>query len=438
MNLAKILSVILLVSLVACDVNDTNRIEENRKVYVTKMVNKTITVATKKDSDIVVGKIVDRQSDIGSPVVVCSEKMNTCARTNSKGNYYITPAISFPGTAILGARSYSDVDTMNTPENFVPVIQNDTTYDTASVLDTNVISVNGVDSIIVTDSTIITQNISIVDTAAVEDTLSIISNGTILREVPIDSWGFILPTNYVVQRDISAEDATNDSLIRSIEAVYFITGDSVAKVIPLGRSNKFFSGFLYTFYDDSSFRKDIKIYNLFIRAKDSLGRIICITPIETFSERFGDFDKKVLSVKTGLPEAKIVPKMIPAAKNNKNMKDAIREYLAEADTTINWVGIEMIPVNGRIQHPEGGDIIIFDGWDLLTLIEQYSSVSVDIFSKTDSIMTVVMYYDAPPGEYITPNEWVTKKYDIADAGKIVFPVDKFYDTEYRNIRFYLK
>lgn len=427
-------------SFVGCDDRVSSPTAPNQKVVVSKNVSKTITVVSKKDSDIVVGRIVDKQSDLGSPVVVCSKEMNVCSRTNSKGNYVLTPQpISFPGTAVLAARSFAD-DTLTTPENFVPTIQNDTTFDTTSVLDTNVVSGNGVDSIIVTDSVVITRNIVVVESSPVDDTLSVVSNGTILREVPITSWGFILPTNYIVQRDISAKDSTFDGAIETVEAVYFITGDSVAKVITLGRSGKFFSGFLYTFYDDSSYIKDTKIYNMFLRARDSNDNIICATPIKTFSEKFGDFETEVFSKKVGIPESKIVPRIIPAAENNKSLTESINEYLSFRDTTINWVDINnsSVKYDTLIREFGGVEYTMYHFNRNVNVKDTYDSVSVEIFSDKDSV--VFMYQDNPTKTYVanlTKNVWSFVKIALIQNSNINIYF-KSSTAQYRNIRLYLK
>ncbi len=422
-------------SFVGCDDRVSSPTAPNQKVVVSKNFSKTITVVSKKDSDIVIGKIVDRQSELGSPVVVCSEEMNICSRTNSKGNYVLTPQpISFPGTAILAARTFSD-DTLTTPENFVPIIQNDTTFDTTSTLDTNVVSTNGVDSIIVTDSIIITQNIVVVESIPVDDTLSVVSNGTILREVPITSWGFILPTNYIVQRDISAKDSTFDGAIETVEAVYFITGDSVAKVITLGRSGKFFSGFLYTFYDDSSYIKDTKIYNMFLRARDSNDNIICATPIRTFSEKFGDFETEVFSKKVGIPESKIAPRIIPAAENNKTLTESINDYLSFRDTTINWVDVNNVSLQYYIVSLDDG-LEYYQFMRTIEVSKVYDSISVEVYSENDSVEFMYMNNK----KYVTavvPNTWNRVKVGI-EGNTLLYIYSKSNQASFRNIRLYLK
>ena len=290
----------------------------------------------------------------------------------------------------------------------------------------------------ITDSIVVTSNIVVVQSTPVTDTLTVVSNGTILREIPITSWGFILPPSYIVQRDISAEDSTFDGSIETVEAVYFITGDSVAKVITLGRSGKLFSGFLYTYYDDSSYVNDTKIYNMFLRARDSNDNIICVTTILTFSEKFGDIPYKygILSKKVGIPESKIVPRIIPAAENNKPLSESINEYLSFRDTTINWVSINNSSFTYTIDQSTDGEFYYYNLPRAINVSQVYDSVSVEIYSANDSVTFLFMNGK----NYITkiqPNTWNFVKVAITGNNSMyVYKSSKV--ASFRNIRLYTK
>lgn len=446
MKLAKFLAIAFLITLGACDVTESRK--EEAKTYTTNKVVMSSTIKASKtifstiDSNIIVGTILDKESSKGGNVIVCSDLMDNCAKTNSKGNYYIQKPLNT--NILMAARSYDETDTSVTPENFTPTLPNDTTFDTTVISDTTVNSdTTGnviTDSVVITDSIVVTSNIVVVQSTPVTDTLTVVSNGTILREIPITSWGFILPPSYIVQRDISAKDSTFDGAIVNVEAVYFITGDSVAKVITLGRSGKFFSGFLYTYYDDSSYIKDTKIYNMFLRARDSNDNIICVTPIKAFSEKFGDFETEVFSKKVGIPESKIVPRIIPAAENNKTLSESINEYLSFRDTTINWININnsSVPYDTLIREFDSTEYTMYYFKRAANLNRVYDSVSVEILSDKDSVL--FMYQDNPSKIYlvnVTKNVWSSVKIGLVENSNIQIYF-KSSVAQYRNIRFYLK
>lgn len=407
-----------------------------RKIVSSQIVSKNVVF---RDSSVIVGSIQDKDTKSGTGVVVCSELMNKCARTNSKGIYSLSPSVA-RSVSLLAARSYAEDDTVTTPENVTTSFPVDTTFDTTQTVISDTIETETAISIVDSVVTEIVQTVSTVDTVSVDDTLTVVSNGTILREIPIDSWGFILPPNYIVQRDISALDSTYDGAIKSVEVVYFMTGDSIAKVLTLGNSGgKYFSGFIYTYYDSLSFKNDSKIYNLFVRGLDSAGNVLVKTEIEMFSERFGDLQTKILKTKVGVPQWKIVPKMVPAAKNNKKLKDAVSEYRASEDTTINWVGIDILSVTPNLATTDSGETFYFFNqnktFELATI---YDSVSVEVDTKEDSLYVMVQNTTAIKYMFLPKDEWITYTFSLSGAKSVYFGLDEVDGTKYRNIRFYLK
>lgn len=413
-----------------------------RTIVSSQIVSKNVVF---RDSSVIVGSIQDKDTKSGTGVVVCSELMNKCARTNSKGIYSISPSVARP-VSLLAARSSAEGDTVTTPENVETSFPVDTTFDTTQTIVSDTIETDSSISIVDSVVTEIVQTVSTVDTVSVDDTLTVVSNGTILREIPIDSWGFILPPNYIVQRDISALDSTYDGAIKSVEVVYFMTGDSIAKVLTLGNSGgKYFSGFIYTYYDSLSFKNDSKIYNLFVRGLDSARNVIVKTEIEMFSERFGDLQTKILKTKVGVPQWKIVPKMVPAAKNNKKLKDAVSEYRASEDTTINWVGLNNLPVVPR--YATNGDssnwwtLYSFTRAQISTILNNYDSVSATVVSSADSAI-IFNQFRTPNGNFIKdfPSDSFTYKVKIYDAALDGLLYEKNVEkiTTISNIRFYLK
>lgn len=400
-----------------------------RTIVSSQIVSKNVVF---RDSAVIVGSIQDKDTKSGTGVVVCSELMNKCARTNSKGIYSLSPSVA-RSASLLAGRSYAEEDTVTTPENVETSFPVDTTFDTTQTIVSDTIETDSSISIVDSVVTEIVQTVSTIDTVSVDDTLTVVSNGTILREIPIDSWGFILPPNYIVQRDISALDSTYDGAIKSVEVVYFMTGDSIAKVLTLGNSGgKYFSGFIYTYYDSLSFKNDSKIYNLFVRGLDSAGNVLVKTEIEMFSERFGDLQTKILKTKVGVPQWKIVPKMIPAAKNNKKLKDAISEYRASEDTTINWVGLNELSV---LYLTVDTNYVRFTRAIELSRV-LYDSISIEILSEIDTADYLVMDGSEVTANVI-PNEWTTVKFGITGNNLLVITTNHANFTT-RNLRFYLK
>jgi hypothetical protein len=103
------------------------------------------------------------------------------------------------------------------------------------------------------------------DDGSVIDTARIIVDGDTLREVPLTSWSTVLPTNYVVQRNIGVKVGNTTDVL---EAVWW-TNDSIANTIQLGKDGVNRSGFIYTVYDDSMYARDAHLYWLFVRVKTS-------------------------------------------------------------------------------------------------------------------------------------------------------------------------
>jgi hypothetical protein len=99
------------------------------------------------------------------------------------------------------------------------------------------------------------------------DTVKIIIGNDTLKEIPVISWDTILPTNYIVQRNISVQ-LFKALLNDTVEAVFW-DNDSVAHVVTLGQATKnMFSGFIYTAYDDIAYRNNSSLYGLFVRVKN--------------------------------------------------------------------------------------------------------------------------------------------------------------------------
>lgn len=100
------------------------------------------------------------------------------------------------------------------------------------------------------------------------DTAYIIVGNDTLREVPVTSWSQVLPTNYVVQRNVSVNYPYADAGA-SAQVVFWSDADSIAHVVDLGNgtSDGQFSGYIYSVYDDAEYSANAKLYNLAARVK---------------------------------------------------------------------------------------------------------------------------------------------------------------------------
>jgi hypothetical protein len=114
------------------------------------------------------------------------------------------------------------------------------------------------------------------------DTLYIVVNGDTLREVPITSWNEILPPNYIQQRNVQVN--VNQAYSYDVVQAVWWNNDSIAHVLNLSANSLVsgsFSGYIYTVYNDSEFRANDTIYNLFVRTRshDSITSYTKILPV---------------------------------------------------------------------------------------------------------------------------------------------------------------
>lgn len=454
----KIFAFALSLALIGCDDNpvrtETVVVEKPKTTVQTNITKKTVilakgavydTIRTKFENNSIVGSVISN----GTTSVVCSEQMNRCAIPNSKGVYQI----NLPIHPLMAGRIYEGIDTVSTPEN-VDLSPGDTTV-IPSGKDTNVVSDTLIDSTVTVsgNDTLIVVSIEVIDSiksadsikveisepnpVAIKDTLSVVSGGTILREIPINSWGHILDSGFVDKWSIEVYDTTFDRAVKNIEFVYFATGDSIAQVVTLGRAivggeftNRFSGPFFY-YWDDSAYSKDKFIHNYFIRGKDSLGNVIAKTEIETFSAKAIPAKIVYLGKKIGLPQYLIKPKFVPAAKNNKKLKESVLEFLV--DTTQNWVGMDNLPfswdyLNGEEVGAIGferGKKINFDSMGIVLC-------SFEIETDADSLKFGTGFITNTSTKYILPIDGKMEMY--IGAWK-----DGYFTTaKITNIRFYFK
>lgn len=475
----KYIYLILAMCLVAC--NDTGTSSPptmqtgsaiRDTILVKKVVLKTVgatvkdTVRRTNDTAVILGSI----SNIASGnVAVCSDIMNRCAKPNKSGVYLILPK-----APVLVAGRIADItDTVTTPDSIKAAFVADTLVgsvtrsgeDTAKdTVVTDSVLVNGTDTLIV-DTVTVVDTIYTYDTTQttvtivaptevpVKDTISVVVDGTVMREVPINSWGHILPVGYVDKWSVEVYDTIATMSVDTVQFVYFATGDSIAQVVTLGRekiggvfTNRFSGSFFY-FWNDSAYRKDQFIHNYFIRAKDSTGEIVSKTDVSTFSAKALPATVTYLTKNVSVPQHKILPKFIPAAKNNKKLGSASAEYMDTEDTTQNWIGINKFPYPvrtvsvydydeysaglGVLNIRSNGQKINFDSLGI-------KRISFDVSNTTDSILIAVAT-GSITAERCVANTGTTIFVDLPAKGFLYSGTRKngmYTYSEYRNVRFY--
>lgn len=292
----KFLGIALALMMFGCDFGT----ESKKEVPIPKDTTKTIIRKTvvEKDTNVNVsysmnisGKVSEKNSSGntigGFSAIVCLEHSGKCTKTNSKGQY----SFSTPKTSMIAGRMFAESDTTQTPENIQ--IPNDVP-DTVINLDTTIIQ----DTIIQNDSIIIVDTLDIVETISIDgdttntDTAIVYKDSKILYEIPVNSWKEVLPEKYIVQRniDVKVSMARYFNELKSVEAVFWNT-DSIALVITLGNNSdeeNSYSGFIYQPYNDSSYKNDIKVNNVFVRAIDKNDSVYSMSEVLQYSERIGD------------------------------------------------------------------------------------------------------------------------------------------------------
>jgi hypothetical protein len=461
----KIFAFTMLLALFACDDNpvrtQTVEVDKPTTTVQTNITKKTVilakgavydTVRTKFENNSIVGSLISN----GTTSVVCSEQMNRCAKTNSKGVYQI----NLPNRPLVAGRIYEGIDTVATPENVnlslgdttVTPLGNDTDIVSDTLIDSTVtvfgndtlivVNVEQIDTIYSADSILV--EISEPTTVAIKDTLSVVSAGTILREIPINSWGHILDSGFVDKWSIEVYDTIYTMYVDTVQFIYFATGDSIAQVVTLGRekinglyTNRF-SGVFFYYWDDSAYSKDKYIHNYFIRAKDSSGYIVSKTDMVSFSAKAFPETRTYLKKNIHTPQYMIQPKFVPAAKNNKKLRVAQTEYLLTEDKSKNWIGIEQLPFDTGSDY-EGS--IYFNDHQYA----DFSSLGIDSISFYIETLadSILIGYELvkPYPIYTLPNTKKHYKIPVIE-GRLVkimgWSKGTMYISKVTNIRFYFK
>jgi hypothetical protein len=132
--------------------------------------------------------------------------------------------------------------------------------------------------------------------SGVNDTVRIVIGKDTLREIPVNSWSNILPTNYIVQRNISAVvDAKYAG--KTVEALWW-NADSIAHVVTLGQGTTAtnYSGYIYNVYDDSAYGVNAHLYFLLARIRSgasSNDSVLAYTDVMDVKAKAGDLSYSV-------------------------------------------------------------------------------------------------------------------------------------------------
>jgi len=140
------------------------------------------------------------------------------------------------------------------------------------------------------EGTIPTKKVAGRVSEATTDTVRIIVGDDTLKEIPLVSWDSVLPTNYIVQRNIAvhvpARYAGN-----TVQAVWW-DNDSIARVLTLGNgtSQSKYSGFVYSIYDNNEYVNNAYLYSIFVRVKNLSDSVVGYSSVSKVRAITGDLD----------------------------------------------------------------------------------------------------------------------------------------------------
>ena len=271
----KILLVAMMMIGVGCNEVTAPEETKDQTIQAVRKVTISDTVLIKKK--IISGKIIEKNTSGknlgGFSAIVCSDTKKTCVETNGSGEYFMS--FESPIQKISARMLKKEDSTFDT----IPNSKIDSIVDTVAKVDK--IDSTKKDTVKITYRKYVPQS--------EPDTVIVFKDSKKIYETPITSWLNILPDNYIVQRNISGKIVQNSytNELKNVEAVFWSL-DSIAMVIPLEINGENYSGFIYQHYNDSSFRKSIRMFNMFVRIFDKSDSVYGLTPVVNYSERSGD------------------------------------------------------------------------------------------------------------------------------------------------------
>lgn len=192
---------------------------------------------------------------------------------------------------------------------------------------------------------------------SVIDTVRLVIGDDTLREIPITTWSAVLPTNYIVQRNIGVVVGNTTDVL---EAVWW-SNDSIANTIRLGNDGSNRSGFIYTVYDDSMYARDAHLYWLFVRVKTyGTDSVVKYSDVHNVTAKSGNqsFDASVFDTNTRIKTLgyTLVPDDSSVAVYAKT-----KTVVMVLDSVVKLDTIDITTDNGFTWGDKSGDVEDFDG-----------------------------------------------------------------------------
>jgi hypothetical protein len=211
------------------------------------------------------------------------------------------------------------------------------------------------------------------------DSIKIVVSGDTLKRIPINSWDIQLPTQYVIERNISINNI--DSVV-DFEAVLY-GNDSIVRVFALGPDGVNRSGYIYSIYDDSMYVKNSLCYSMFIRSINC--NQIKFSEIRDVTAKSGDqtFDASSL-----LRNTIQCTYLYPTAKSGSNISKSLY-YRKPIDSVFTqefqrvplWHGLHALPIYADY------------GSDCDTIMNDSVAIGDDIVYPADRGLANVTVYD---------------------------------------------
>lgn len=235
--------------------------------------------------------------------------------------------------------------------------------------------------------------------SSVVDTVKIIVAGDTLVEVPVESWSAILPTNYIVQRNVGVV-VPKKFAGNKVQAVFW-DNDSIAHVLNLGvGTTKWkFSGFIYTAYNDSQFMENSKLYDLFVRVKKS-DSVVAYSEISEVTAKVGNLDFDSTQISETINHIRYLYTFVPNDSSLKNWNDTVSKKLV-FDTLFDTVEVHFDSIihcflpnaswRYYVEIPHVSDTTNFSSFDSLN-IETTIGYVVNFTSQVEK--TDTMFYKA--------------------------------------------
>lgn len=190
------------------------------------------------------------------------------------------------------------------------------------------------------------NGVSVNFSARVEDTtlntpLYIVVNGDTLQEERVTSWNSILPTNYIVQRNVAVnipKAFDKDSVIVG----YFNTNKNPSYYysVVLGRYNPTnYSGFIYIAYDSVSYVHQSYLYSLVSVVKNSNDSVVAISNVvDTILGNTGNvgFDSSSFTPGSSLIQGDSLISPWWALSKNDSSVTLYQNNVKYLDSTITW------------------------------------------------------------------------------------------------------